>query len=175
MISSVTTSSVTSASVTVAAPTLLAEADLNCAGPIDQLARPPETSAIVGDAVALETSRSSRSAAQTSLTQYGDPALRLFSKTFLAIRTGAVSELIVPDRWVGHLSFQWNSPEPTTHLRIGPCPGDAEWMTFPGGYLVSEVGCYDYIVRSAGTDETVQVGIGAPCEGQSPPDGPTES
>jgi hypothetical protein len=165
----------TTTSVTVAAPTLLDEADLNCAGPIDQLPQPPHPSSIVGGAVALETSRSSTSAAQTSLTQFDDPARRLFSKAFLAIRTDAVSELIVPDRWLGHLAFQWNSPEPTTHLRIGPCPGAAEWMIFPGGYLVSEVGCYDFVVRSGGTDETVQVGIGAPCEGQNPPDGPTES
>ena len=97
-----------------------------------------------------------------------------FTKTFLAIRSGTVSELVVPDRWLGHLAFQWNSAEPT-HLRIGPCSGDAAWIIFPGGYLVSEVGCYDFVVRTGGIDESVSVGLGAPCAGQTGPDGYSES
>ena len=148
---------------------------LNCDGPIQQLAAPLPEYQSIGDSVALETSATSSAAFQTASRPDNPAALRLASKTGLVVRIGAITELIVPDQLLGHLAFQWNIPRPTSHLLIGPCPGDSNWVTFPGGYLVSDAGCYDFIARTADGDHHVSVGIGAPCPGQTPPIGYTES
>jgi hypothetical protein len=85
-----------------------------------------------------------------------------------------MSEIIVPEHEVGHLWLRWSGP-PTTHLTIGPCVADADWVWFPGGYFVSEVGCYDIIVRSEDVDHQVSIGVGSPCPGQTPPIGFSET
>ena len=159
----------------VEAPTVVARADLNCNGPIQQLDAPPDEYEAIGDGVALETSTSTPTAFGTARTYFDNPSLRLATKVALWVRTNAVTELIVPDRWLGQLAFQWNMPEVTTHLVVGPCNGESNWIAFPGGYFVSQVGCFDFIVRTGGIDHEISVGLGAPCPGQTPTTGYTES
>ena len=91
------------------------------------------------------------------------------------MRTNVVTELIVPDRWLGQLAFQWNMPQVTTHLVVGPCRGESNWIAFPGDFFVSQVGCFDFVVRTDGVDHEISLGLGAPCPGQTPPTGYTES
>lgn len=156
----------------VAAPAVVASAQMLCEGPIQQLAAPPQGYETIGDSIALETRAD---AFQTALSHYDNPALRLFAKTGLLVRTDSVSELIVPDESADHLGFEWNIPQVTTHLVVGPCRGPAKWIVFPGGYYVSKSGCFNFIVRAKDGDHPVSVGIGSPCPGQTPPVGYTES
>ena len=168
------TTTATAEEALVAGPPVVAKAQMSCDGPIQQLAAPPQGYETIGNSIALETSTSSATAFQTALTGYDDPALRLFTKTGLLVRTDAMSELIVPDDSAEHFGFQWNAPV-TTHLVVGPCPGESNWIVFPGGYYVSEVGCFDFIVRAEDGDHNISVGLGSPCPGQTPPAGYSES
>jgi hypothetical protein len=154
-------------------PLIAANAQLNCDGQIRQDASPPDNFEIVDDVVAFRTSTSDTTALQTAQTQIRDPAERLYAKSGLEIRGGAVAEIIVPERMLGRVSLRWGG-RPTSHLTIGRCAADGAWVVFPGGYLVPEVGCFDIVVRSANVDHQVSVGVGAPCPGQSPPVVPTE-
>jgi hypothetical protein len=101
----------------------------------------------------------------------------LFAKTGLLVRAGVVSELIVPDELVGRFAFQWSKPEPTDDLLVGPCSADSEWVVFPAGYRVAEVGCFEFIVRTpaGGDDRSASVGVGAPCPGQTGPQGDSDT
>jgi hypothetical protein len=156
-------------------PPVAATATLECGDKIFSLDAPQEGEDVVGEGVALQTSLSTTAAFQTSRTSDSNPALRLFAKTGLDVRTGVASELIVPDRWVGHLAFIWGGTPPTSRLVVGPCSGGSNWSVFAGGYLTSEVGCFDFIVRTNNIDHTVSVGAGSPCPGQMAPSGLSES
>jgi hypothetical protein len=156
-------------------PPVATSATLNCGDEIFSLDAPQDGEEMVGDGIALQTSRSTAQAFQTNRTRDSNPALRLFAKTGLSVRSGVASELIVPDRWVGHLAFIWGGTPPATRLVIGPCSSGSVWTVFAGGYLASEVGCFDFIVRTNNVDRTVSVGVGSPCPGQTAPNGPSES
>jgi hypothetical protein len=153
--------------------TTIAEAPsdaLDCRDPIAALDAAGSEYQVIGDVVALETSESSSNALQTDLTNGGDPSKRLFAKTALLVRTSARSELIVPPAWRGRLSFRWGNAamhDPTEHLVVGPCAGDAAWVVFPGGYFVPDPACVDLTVRTADGDHQIAVGVGVPCVGQS--------
>jgi hypothetical protein len=156
-------------------PPVATSATLNCGDKIFGIDAPQDGEEVVGEGIALQTSQSTAQAFQTSRTQDSNPALRLFAKTGLNVRSGVASELIVPDRWVGHLAFIWGGAPPASRLVIGPCTSDSNWTVFAGGYLASEIGCFDFIVRTNSVDRTVSVGVGSPCPGQSAPNGFSES
>lgn len=68
----------------------------------------------------------------------------------------------------------WGSPAEFESSFTPPgCTGKG-WMAFPGGFRVDEPRCLEVTVRARGESETVQVGVGAPCEGQQPPLEPTD-
>lgn len=168
---STSTTSTTLDAALVAAPAVVASAQTLCDGSIQELAAPPQGYETIGDSIALELG----DAFPKPLPRDGDPALRLFTKTGLLVRTDSVTELIVPDGSAGHLAFLWNVRQPTTHLVVGPCSGPSNWIAFPGGFYVSETGCFSFIVRAKDGDHDVSVGLGSPCPGQTPPVGYTES
>ena len=155
-------------------PLIAESAQLNCDGQIRQDASPPSDYEIIGGGVALATSTSQASTFQTAPTQDRDPATRLYAKTGLEVRDGAVSEIIVPPQSIGRVSLQWGG-RPTTHLIVGPCAANGAWIVFPGGYLVPQVGCFDIIVRATNVDHEYSVGVGSPCPGQTPPIGISET
>jgi hypothetical protein len=151
---------------------------LDCRDPIAEMPAPPTGYEVIGDAVALVTSATSDTALQTSTSGEPNPSQRLFAKNGLLVRTNVRSELIVPPAWHDRLSFQWGNAGPrqaTEHLVVGQCDGGANWIAFPGGYLVSDPACVDFIVRAGDGDHRVTVGVGAPCEGQRPPPEPTDA
>jgi hypothetical protein len=151
---------------------------LDCRDPISEMNKPPDGFEVIGDAIALVTSATSETALQTSETGDADPSQRLFAKNGLLLRTRTQSELIVPSGWRDRLSFHWGnagSQESTEHLVAGPCDGEASWIAFPGGYLVADPACVDFIVRTTDGDHRVTVGVGAPCDGQRPPPEPTDT
>ena len=151
---------------------------LDCKDPIGASSAPDEGFAAIGDAVALQTAASSPVALQTSVSGEPDPAYGLFAKTGLLVRTGVMSELIVPPEWLGKVAVAWGntgSDRPSGRLIVGPCPGTAAWIAFPGGYYVNQPACIDLIVRRDGTDHHVAVGVGSPCPGQQPPPEPSST
>ena len=151
---------------------------LDCRDPIGEMTAPPSGYEVIGDAVALATSTTSDTALQTTATGHPEPSQRLYAKNGLLIRTNTQAELVVPTAWHDRLSFRWGNAgqqEATERLVVGPCDGPGEWIAFPGGYVVSDPACVDFIVRAADSDHRVTVGVGAPCEGQRPPPQPTDT
>lgn len=168
-------SSSTERSTGTTIPTARATA-LDCHQTIGEINTPGNHYEVIGDAVALVTARTSRTALQTSRTGNPDPSTRLFAKNGLLVRTGVRSELIVPSAWRGRLSFEWANitRQATDHLVVGPCQGISAWSAFPGGYLVSDPACVNFIVRTSSGDHYVTAGVGAACPGQRGPPEPTD-
>jgi hypothetical protein len=154
---------------------------LPCQDVIASAATPPSESSVILDAVALPTGR----ALQANQSRDSDPSAKLFAKDGLYIRRGASFDLLVPEQWRGRLLVGWGSPgKPTTHFRVPGCrptqrmPSSSrwdvsdEWLVYPGGYSVSRAACVSVIVRAGQAEETVRIGVGAACPGQSPPPSP---
>lgn len=93
----------------------------------------------------------------------GEGRRRFFAKQGLVVRTGRSFELIVPREERQHLAVGWGSPaDPTWRLHVS-CHGHATWLSFAGGYFVPQKRCASLIVRTAGHQERVRIGVGARC------------
>jgi hypothetical protein len=116
-------------------------------------------------------------ALQTSLSGDGSGALRLFAKTGLVIRPGTTFELIVPARFADRLRIGWGSPGTPSHrVVVSNCPNPGGgWLAYAGGYWIDHPACVPIIVRAGGKQQEVHIGVGAPCPGQRPPQGPSQS
>ena len=113
----------------------------------------------------------------TSLSGEGDEALRLFAKTGLVIRPGTTFELIVPAPFTNRLSIGWGLPGlPSHRVVVNSCPNPGGgWLAYAGGYWIDHPACVPIIVRTGGKQQQVHIGIGTPCPGQQPPQGPSQS
>lgn len=146
---------------------------LACQDVIKSKAAPPSDFSIVLNRVALPTGRA------LQVSRGSDPAAWLFAKEGLLIRRGTSFDLVVPDDWRSRLTVGWGSPaKRTSHLRVPECrptntlnpiQENDEWLAYPGGYWVSEPACVSVLVRAGQSEQTVRIGVGAPCPGQSPP------
>jgi hypothetical protein len=154
---------------------------LPCQDVIASAAAPPSESSVILDAVALPTGR----ALQANSSNGSDPREKLFAKDGLFIRRGASFDLLVPEQWRGRLAVDWGSiGKPTIYLRISGCrpaqrmPSSSrwdvsdDWLVYPGGYWVSQAACVSVLVRAEQAEQTVRIGVGASCPGQSPPPSP---
>lgn len=150
---------------------------LDCRNPVAEMVAPESGYEVIGDAVAIVTSTTSKAALQTRAAGNSNPPQRLFAKNGLLVRSNTRSEFIVPKAWHKRLSFRWGNAGPqqaSEHFVVGPCNGATEWMAFPGGYFVPDTACVQFIVRTSDGEHPVSVGVGAPCAGQVPPAEPTE-
>lgn len=114
----------------------------------------------------------------TSLSGDGNGPLRLFAKTGLFFRPGTKFELIVPARFASRLRIGWGNPgTPSQTVDVSNCasPGGGRWLAIAGGYWIDHPACVPIIVRAGGKQQTVHIGIGTPCPGQRPPQGPSQS
>jgi hypothetical protein len=113
----------------------------------------------------------------TSLSGEGNKALRLFAKTGLVIKPGTTFELIVPAPFTRRLSIGWGLPGTPSHrLVVNSCPNPGgKWLAYAGGYWIDHPACVPIIVRAGSKQQTVHIGIGTPCPGQQPPQGPSQS
>ncbi len=151
---------------------VVASTDLGCYG---SRSTPAEDLTIYFDSVALPTSDRYPTALQTGAQgdAVQDRAGRLFAKTGLYFKPGHAFELIVPDELRDRLSIGWDSR--SWRVVVGECVGvPAEWVVLPGGYWVADPLCADLIVRSAGSEQRVKIGLGTPCPGQAPPPQPSQ-
>jgi hypothetical protein len=146
---------------------------LPCQDVIASSSAPPSDFSIVLDRVALPTGRALQTNRGSSATDW------LFAKEGLLIRRGTAFDLVVPDDWRSRLNIGWGSPaKRTSHLRVSGCRptktvnpirASDEWLAYPGGYWVSEPACVAVLVRAGQAEQTVRIGVGAACPGQSPP------
>lgn len=113
----------------------------------------------------------------TALSGDGSGAPRLFAKTGLVIRPGTTFELIVPARFTNRLSIGWGPPgRPGHRVVVNNCPNPGGgWLAYAGGYWIDHPACVPIIVRAGGRQQTVHIGLGTPCPGQRPPQGPSQS
>ncbi len=132
---------------------------------------------VVLGVVALPTSPR-YSALQTSRSGDGTGPMRLFAKTGLVIKTGTTFELIVAAGTANRASIGWGaSAAPRHRILVPSCPtaGGNGWLAYPGGYWIEHSACVSIIVKAAARQQQVHIGVGAPCPGQQPPQGPTQS
>ncbi len=138
---------------------------------------PGEDLQVVLGVVALPT-RSVGPALGTSAT--GDSSLpRLFAKTGLLVKAGVDVQISVSTHRAGdRLGIGWGSgATPSQVVAIHHCVdvGHSGWLAFAGGYWLDHPACVTLRVRSAGQDQYVDIGLGAPCRGQRPPQKPYDS
>lgn len=112
----------------------------------------------------------------------GDSALpRLFAKSALVVRSGSSFRLQAAPGSPSSLSFSWNpheaEPSPTRSLVVHDCRSSStsRWVAFIGGFYIDRASCVSLIVSTSTSMRRVKVGVGAPCHGQKPPVGPSQS
>lgn len=157
-------------------PALIDSQTLPCGNAIDNRPPPQDWQVVLG-VVALPTSPRA-SALQTGLTREPGPALRLFAKTGLVIKTGVMFDLVVPSLRSNRVGIGWggNPSTPSRRLAVTNC-ADTEgtgWLAYPGGYWIDHVACIPLTIRSGGKEQSVAIGLGTPCPGQRPPQGPSD-
>jgi hypothetical protein len=141
---------------------------------------PPESFEVVLGVVALPTSPN-YPALQTIRTGHGDHPRRLFAKTGLIIKANTSFEIIVPPPIAApaaHLGIGWDGTPsaPSQRIVVSKCPqpGRSKWLAYPGGYWLDHPTCAPLIVKTDGKERQVHIGLGTPCPGQQPPQGPSE-
>ncbi|MDE0138552.1 MAG: hypothetical protein OXM57_12575 [bacterium] len=124
---------------------------------------------IIGGVAALRTSKTSGQRAQgTAHGFYDDPTLRLASKTPLLVRRGATFELRVPDRFNDRVALDYGRSGPSLRAAFGPCESETEWLLFTGYVWVADPECITLeVVLPDATVEARELGLGAPCRGES--------
>ena len=165
-----------SSSPVAAGSSIASSAALVCRNFIDQHPPPPDFENVLG-VVALPTS-SKAAALQTGRTGDPDPAVRLFAKNGLVIKAGTTFELVVPDEAKDMVSIGWGvGPiKPSRRVTVS-CPAGTSssgWLAYPGGYWAPQPACVPLIVRTDGKEQRVHIGLGTPCPGQLPPQGPSD-
>lgn len=132
-----------------------------CDSVIGSAVAPPPGLTVVVDDVALPLQR----ALDPSPTG-GSGSPRLFAKQGLLVRAGAQPELRVPADWESRAWIGWGNPAgPASFVTVSACSpsGSDPWIAFAGGYYVDEPACVPIVVRSAGRETTVRVGVGVAC------------
>jgi hypothetical protein len=141
---------------------------------------PPASFEVVLGVVALPTSPK-YPALQTGRTGDGDHQRRLFAKTGLIIKAETSFEIVVPPAIAApavRLGIGWGGAPSTPSQRVvvSNCPqaGSSEWLAYPGGYWLDHPTCAPLLVKTDGKEQQVHIGLGTPCPGQQPPQGPSE-
>lgn len=138
-------------------------AELSCAASIDARPHPPANYRVVVQNVAVPTAP----VLQANASGETDPAVRLFAKWGLVVRTGAAIDLQVAPGWEDRALIGWGRQRvPTVSVHVPACPGpsaQAQWLGFAGGTWVAQPACVPLIVRSHGQEARVHLGIGVAC------------
>jgi len=142
-----------------------------CDQVIDQADTLAESMTVVLGAVALPASTAMPEALQATRVTTAETGVAYFAKWGLQVRRDTHVELSVPPDAAGRLWIGWgNGAEPSNRVVVDRCPGSKPWVAFVGGYWVRTPGCFDLLVSVNGSrPQSIPIGIGAPCPGQSPP------
>lgn len=144
---------------------------LSCDQVIDETDAPSESMTVVLGGVALPASATMSAALQATRVTTPETGDAYFTKWGLQVRRDTHVELSVPRRASGDLWIGWgNAAQPSDRVIVDRCPGSRPWIAFVGGYWVRTPGCFDLLISVNGSrPQTVPIGIGSPCPGQSPP------
>lgn len=154
-----------------ATPVRLSPATLRCTDVIDQVEAPPVGYTIARGGVALSTGSDGSHGNQVSEDPHAEYGARLFAKFGLLVQAGAALELVVPEEDRPAMSVGWgHGAARTWELRAPPCIGTGRWNVFAGGIWVEDRGCYAIVVRAAGREELLRIGVGSPCPGGGSPE-----
>ena len=146
--------------------------ELPCSEAIATDVELPDSYAVIAEAVALPTSDSAARALQTSHRE-DIPPPNYFAKTGLVVRPG-VAFTITVEAPSETAQLGWGCPANfDSAMTTAGCAGEG-WQAFAGGFLVDELRCIEVTVTTNDNEEAVQIGVGAPCEGQQPPPEPTD-
>jgi hypothetical protein len=152
----------------VALPVFAVTVTLSCQDAINSQASPDADQITLFNEVALP-----KYALQANRSSEPDPSAKLFAKNGLEIASESTFVLSVPDDWMGRISIGWGSqPIRTMRLDVPACHeliSGNRWLVFAGGFWAAEPSCVPLAVNAGGQQETVQVGVGTACPGQSPP------
>ena len=142
-----------------------------CDQVIDETETPAKSTTVVLGAVALPASTAMPEALQATRVTTVETGVAYFAKWGLQVRRDTHVELSVPPTAAGRLWIGWgNAAEPSVRVVVDRCPGSQAWLAFVGGYWVQTPGCFDLLISvNGGRPQSVPIGIGAPCPGQSPP------
>lgn len=109
-------------------------------------------------------------AANPDLGQTGEPGSIYdglqFAKFGLAIKDGAEVEVAVRSEQAQRILVEWGPSEPNvpgSALVFENCGASQEWLVFAGGAWVPGPGCYEFVVRTSGRSDLLQLGIGTTC------------
>jgi hypothetical protein len=168
-----TTPSPTSAAaspVTGSEQPVLGTSTITCEHSIDG-GPPPDGYTVVLGAVALPASP--RYPALQAGTDGPDPAAGVFAKAGLVVRAGTGARIEVPTDATLRVGIGWSGwpSAPARSIDVPSCP-DARgtgWLAFAGGYWADRPLCLPLTVTAGGRRQTVEVGVGTACAGQSPP------
>jgi hypothetical protein len=137
---------------------------------------PPSDFTVVLDSIAIPAASTYPYALQTNRRETDDGEPFYFAKTGLYWRGDATFEIDVPDEMQDRLAINWaGGDQPKAHLDSADCNLDTESAGAPGGYWVTEPICAETIVRVDGVEQREQIGLGTPCPGQEPPQGPSDA
>ena len=142
-----------------------------CDQVIDEADTPAESMTVVRGAVALPASTAMPEAQQATRVTTVETGVAYFAKWGLQVRRDSHVELSVPPSTAGRLWIGWgNGAVPSDRFVVDRCPGSQRWLAFVGGYWARTPGCFDLQISVNGSrQQSVPIGIGAPCPGQSPP------
>ncbi|MEA2000707.1 MAG: hypothetical protein U9N84_02280 [Actinomycetota bacterium] len=159
--------------------TIIAEvrtSTLVCSSMIDSSLDLPSSYTDILGVVALPTSESAPAALQVNRDDKAPPIERYWAKTGLVVMAGRSFELRIADDLVGSAAMGWGSPAQMVERVVdGGCEGGSGWVAYPGGFVVDEPRCIRITVKSGNDEQTVDIGVGAPCDGQEPPPYPSDS
>lgn len=140
-------------------------ATIDCATAIDVLDDLPSDYTAFLDTVALAGSRDSPALPVNLNEETG-----IFgAKIGLAVRSGSAFTLSISEASRDNATFGWGGSGDTSRLSIGACESPYAWLVFPGGFSVLEPSCVEVLVQHGTRSEVGSIGVGAPCDGQSPP------
>ena len=93
----------------------------------------------------------------------GDAGTR-FVRSGLVVRSDAAVELRLGQPSSGQARIGWGTAEPSTVVRVPPCPAPRpRWLAFAGGYWSNGPACVGMTVLSGTTTKQVTIGIDRGC------------
>jgi hypothetical protein len=138
-------------------------ADASCTDPVDQPSALPGDYRLVAGVAAVPTGR----LFQVSPSGEHGPAVKLFAKWGLVVRTGRTVQIAVAPGWENKARVGWGNPgTPATSVRVTACPvgsAPAPWTAFAGGTWVAAPACVPFVIRAGGRSERIRFPIGVPC------------
>jgi hypothetical protein len=146
-----------------------ASAVVDCSAQIDTAALLPDDYSTVLGSVALPTADGASRALQVGH-HSAEPAPNYFAKTGLLVqsRTRFSIEVNHPPSTAALIGWGSSERHPVAGISSTGCQGES-WIVFAGGILVREPMCVELTVKVDDSQEVVNVGAGAPCDGQQPP------